>query len=61
MKRRQSAATHRLTERTTVSIGCSNARNRGLCQNKLTIRRDVLEASVLEGLKSHLMHPDLVR
>jgi hypothetical protein len=27
----------------------------------LPIRRDVLEASVLESLKSHLVHPDLVR
>jgi site-specific DNA recombinase len=41
--------------------GCSNARNRGTCDNRLTIRRDMLEASVLSGLKTHLMHPDLVR
>ncbi len=41
--------------------GCSNARNRGTCGNLLTIRRDVLEASVLSGLKTHLMHPDLVK
>ena len=41
--------------------GCSNARNRGTCDNWLTIRRDVLEVSVLSGLKSHLMHPDLVK
>ena len=41
--------------------GCSTARNRGTCNNLLTIRRDVLEASVLSGLKTQLMDPDLVR
>jgi site-specific DNA recombinase len=41
--------------------GCSNARNRATCDNRLVIRRDVLETSVLEGLKNHLMHPDLVK
>jgi DNA invertase Pin-like site-specific DNA recombinase len=41
--------------------GCSNARNRGTCDNRLTIRREVIEASVLSGLKTHLMHPDLVK
>jgi hypothetical protein len=40
--------------------GCSNARNRGVCGNILTIRRDVLEASVLSGLKTHLMDPEFV-
>ena len=41
--------------------GCSNARNRGTCNNRLTIRREVIEASVLSGLRTHLMHPDLVK
>ncbi len=41
--------------------GCSNARNRGTCENLLTIRRDVLERSVLSGLRTHLMQPELVR
>jgi site-specific DNA recombinase len=41
--------------------GCSTARDRGTCSNSLTIRRDVVEASVLSGLKTHLMHPDLVK
>ncbi len=40
--------------------GCANARNRGTCTNRLSIRRDVLEATVLDGLREHLMHPDLV-
>ena len=41
--------------------GCSNARNRGNCDNRLTIRRDVLEASVLSGVKANLMRADLVK
>src|SRR5262249_22478728 len=41
--------------------GCSNARNRGTCNNRLTLRRDVLEQSVLSGLKTHLMEPGLVK
>ena len=41
--------------------GCSTARNRGTCDNRLTIRRDVLETSVLDGLKRHLMKPELVK
>jgi site-specific DNA recombinase len=41
--------------------GCSNARNRGTCSNLLTLRRDVLELSVLSGLKTHLMTPELAR
>jgi site-specific DNA recombinase len=41
--------------------GCSNARNRGICGNRLTIRRDVIEASVLSGLRSHLMTPELAK
>jgi DNA invertase Pin-like site-specific DNA recombinase len=41
--------------------GCSAARNRGTCDNRITIRRDVLEASVLSGLKTHLMQPELVK
>jgi site-specific DNA recombinase len=41
--------------------GCSNARNRGTCRNLLTIRLDVLEESVLSGLKTHLMQPELVK
>jgi len=41
--------------------GCSNARNRGTCGILQVIRRDVLEASVLAGLKQHLMAPELVK
>ena len=41
--------------------GCSTARNKGTCDNNLTIRRDVIEVSVLDGLKDQLMHPDCVK
>jgi hypothetical protein len=40
-------------------LGCSAARNKGTCENRLTIRRDALEVSVLDGLRSHLMEPEL--
>jgi site-specific DNA recombinase len=40
--------------------GCSTARNKGTCDNLLAIRRDRLEATVLDGLKHQLMQPELV-
>ena len=41
--------------------GCSTARNRGTCSNRLTMRRDRVEALVLDGLRHHLMQPDCVK
>ena len=41
-------------------VGCAGARNKGTCGNRLTMRRDALEALVLDGLEHHLMEPDLV-
>ena len=41
--------------------GCSTARNRGTGNNLLTLRRHELEAKVLNGLRLHLMHPEMVR
>jgi site-specific DNA recombinase len=41
--------------------GCSTARNKGTCNNLLTLRRDELEAKVLDGLRHQLMHPEMVR
>ncbi len=41
--------------------GCANARNNGTCSNRLNIRRDVLEATILDGLKHHLMDPALFK
>ena len=40
-------------------IGCSTARNKGTCNNRLNIRRELLEASVLDGLRHSLMEPEL--
>jgi DNA invertase Pin-like site-specific DNA recombinase len=40
--------------------GCANCRNRGTCGNRLTIRRDVLEETVLRGLKDNLLQPELI-
>lgn len=40
--------------------GCAAARNKGICDNRRTIRRDRLEARVLDGLKDRLLHPDLL-
>ncbi|MPQ75193.1 recombinase family protein [Acetobacter senegalensis] len=42
-------------------LGCSTARNKGTCENRLTIRRDVLEKSVLNGLKTQMMDPALFK
>ena len=40
-----------------IYIGCANARNKGTCDNKGTMRRDDLENSVLDGLQNRLMEP----
>jgi site-specific DNA recombinase len=42
-------------------LGCATARDKGTCDNRLNIRRDVLEASVLAGLRTHLMEPGLFK
>ena len=41
-------------------FGCSTARNKGptACTNRLTIRRDVLEETVLSALRERLMDPE---
>ncbi len=41
-------------------FGCASARNKGTCSNNRTIRRDVLEATVLNGLQHHLMDDELL-
>lgn len=40
-------------------VGCSTARNKGTCDNRKNIRRDRLEARVLNSLRHHLMDPAL--
>jgi site-specific DNA recombinase len=37
------------------AMGCATARNKGTCDNRQTIKRDVLEAAVLNALRDHLM------
>jgi site-specific DNA recombinase len=40
--------------------GCANYKNRGTCTNKLSMRMDMLEGTVLAGLKERLLTPELV-
>lgn len=48
------------SKRSEMHYTCSTAHDRGTCTNHLRIRRDILEASVLSGLKTHLMQQELV-
>lgn len=52
-----------LAEQNKEAFGCSAARNKGAatCTNMTTIRREVLEHSVLEALEHHLMDEEAVR
>jgi site-specific DNA recombinase len=40
--------------------GCSTARNKGTCHNRLTVRQDTLEGLVIGALQSRLMDPALL-
>jgi site-specific DNA recombinase len=40
--------------------GCSTRKQKGTCDNRLTITRQEIEPRVLEGLKERLLSPDLV-
>ena len=42
-------------------LGCAAARNKGTCQNRLGISRELLEQTILNGLKQHLMQPELFK
>ena len=42
-------------------LGCFGARKKGICENRLNIRRDALENSVLQGLHTNLMEPGLFK
>ncbi|MGV2981863.1 recombinase family protein, partial [Camelimonas sp. ID_303_24] len=42
-------------------VGCATARNKGTCDNRKNIRRDRLEARVLNALRHHLMEPELFK
>lgn len=40
-------------------IGCSTARNKGTCDNRVNIRREELEARVLNALRTKLVDPEM--
>ena len=40
-------------------IGCSNARNKGTCDNRLAMKRESLEQAVLLALRDHLLDEEL--
>lgn len=42
------------------TYSCSATRNKGTCANRATIKRNEIERRILEGLKSRLMHPELL-
>ena len=42
-------------------LACSNARKAGTCENRKGLRRSLLEDAILDTIKHHLMHPDLVK
>jgi hypothetical protein len=42
-------------------LACAASRKMGTCTNRRGIRRRVLEDFILDTLKHHLMHPDLVK
>jgi site-specific DNA recombinase len=42
-------------------VGCATARNKGTCDNRQNIRRDQIEARVLNALRHHLMDPALFK
>ena len=41
--------------------GCSTARNKGTCNNHLTIRQDEVERLVIAALQEHIMGPELLQ
>ncbi|WP_315926915.1 recombinase family protein [Mesorhizobium sp. SP-1A] len=40
-------------------IGCSTARNKGTCENRVNIRRDELESRVLNALRTRMLDPKI--
>ena len=42
-------------------LGCSTARNKGTCDNRLNIRRDRLKGRVLSALRHHLVDLELFK
>lgn len=44
-----------------TKYGCASARNKGTCDNRKLIKREHVEERILSGLKSKLMHPDMLK
>jgi hypothetical protein len=42
-------------------LGCATSRNKGTCDNRLGISRHALEQTIVDGLKQHLMDPELFK
>ena len=42
-------------------VACAAARNKGTCTNSKGVRRDKIEATIIDALKNQLMQPDLVK
>ncbi|WP_306263064.1 recombinase family protein [Pararhizobium sp. IMCC21322] len=42
-------------------LGCSTARNKGTCDNRLTMKRETLEQAVIGALQTHLMDEELCK
>ncbi|MEI6202749.1 MAG: recombinase family protein [Enhydrobacter sp.] len=42
-------------------LGCNHARRRGTCENRASVRRSAIERLIVEGLRSQLMAPELVK
>ncbi len=43
-----------------LRYGCTTARNKGTCDNRITMAQDKLENTILSALQTHLMQPELV-
>ena len=44
-----------------TKYGCASARNKGTCDNRKLIKRDHVEERILNGLKSKLMQPEMLK
>ncbi len=44
-----------------TKYGCASARNKGTCDNRKLIKRESVEERILYGLKSKLMHPEMLK
>lgn len=43
-----------------TKYGCSAARNKGTCDNRKLIHRELVEMRILDGLKDKLLHPEMI-